>query len=138
MFAEVNNCNSFGSARDRENKAIDILADIILGSYKLHDIQTFEQASQLGYLATLAKGIECDNNNQLRACIKHCRAIVERDQIECDKKFTDQVQASWGAKWHVDATKIRRELPLRVMKKRQIIKIAGKVFIDTCLPSKQK
>jgi hypothetical protein len=117
----MSNHKNFGLARSRENKAMDALAEVVLGRRDLNLCQTLEDARQFGYLATLAKGAEYDRDKRLKALYERCRDVVAQASLPVESyvEAVDPVQASWGAPWHMDASKLRRELPLHVMKKQR-------------------
>ena len=98
---------------------MDALAEVVLGWRNLDMCQTPEEARQFGYLASLAKGAACDRDKRLQALAKRCREVAAfaSSPKESPRGVVDPVQASWGAPWHMDASKLRRELPLHVMKK---------------------
>ena len=73
---------------------------------------------QLGYACELARGrVEYPDGNLGRVA-RFCRARLEGTAAPAGR-FRDPVQASWGALWHVDAGKLRTELPLHLMKLRR-------------------
>jgi hypothetical protein len=119
----VSNNNGFGLARERENRAMDVLSDVVLGLQPLDPDQLVEDARQLGYMASLAKGIVYDKSKRLLALEKMCRGMVSSSVAKAESvcKPVDAVQGAWGAAWHMDASKLRRELPLHVMKKRRLV-----------------
>jgi len=110
---------SFGLARQRENRAMDVLSDVVLGLRPFDPTQLPEDARQLGYLASLAKCGSYDTGKRLLAFSKVCRDVVSLSNVrtESGQKPVDAVQGSWGAAWHMDASKLRSELPLHVLKK---------------------
>lgn len=119
----MGNHKGFGLARERENRAMDVLAEVVLGLQPLDPNQLPEDARQLGYLASLAKGGAYDTGKRLLTFVKMCRDFVSASAVssESARKPVDAVQGSWGAAWHMDASKLRRELPLHVMKKQRLM-----------------
>ena len=126
------NHKGFGLARERESKAMDVLADVVLGLIPLNPSQLPEDPRQLGYLATLAKGATYDTSNRLLALAKMCRDSVSSSEVgtESARNTVDMVHRSWGAAWHMDASKLRRELPLHVVKKQRSMSSSSKPSVE--------
>lgn len=93
-----------------------VLADVVLGVGV--DKVSEEEARQLGYLASLAGNITVDTAGNLKAFALKCRSLAGLPESSRDGA-RDHIQKSWGASWHMDAAKLRRELPLHVLKRRR-------------------
>lgn len=104
----------FGPARERENKVLETLAGVVLGLHHPDVDANPDAARLLGYAASLVKG----GDKRLTVFTKHCRSVVTLLPV-ADVEAVDAVQRSWGARHHLDASKLRRELPLHVKRKQR-------------------
>lgn len=108
--------NGFGEARKREHYMMSLLADVACGRQNPDDLEGVDLLRQLGYSASLAKGRVSDPSGNLDRTVRLCRSKLEGMPTPV-KKYRDRVQERWGAEWHMDPVKLRKELPLHVMKR---------------------
>ena len=96
-------------------RLVALIAD---GDLALLSKQDESSLRQLGYAASLVQGCLDDPQDNLGKAIRMAAAALEgRDRPNGD--FRDPVQAGWGARWHLDAAKLRLETPLHLMELRQ-------------------
>ena len=89
-------------------RLVALIAD---GDLALLSKQDESSLRQLGYAASLVQGCLDDPQDNLGKAIRIAAAALEgRDRSNGD--FRDPVQAGWGARWHLDAAKLRLETPL--------------------------
>ena len=98
---------------------LDILAEVVVNGGGYAD-EMGESPRQLGYLAALVKGAPCDPHNRLDAFSRACLQLVSKEPV-VETAARDDVQRRWGAPWHMDAAKLRRELPLHVQRKQRAV-----------------
>ena len=108
----------FGAARRRERDLMELLAKVADGRHVPDGREDEASLRQLGYACELARGRVEDPDGNLGRVARFCRARLEGTTAPAGR-FRDPVQASWGALWHVDAGKLRTELPLHLMKLRR-------------------
>lgn len=106
--------NSYGAARERECNMMKILADVVAGDFGVPEAMQADDLRQLGYAAQVVRGSVDDPEKRLTHLVKLCRAAVAEAPMVEIVDARDTVQAQWGAPWHVDARKFRRELPLHL------------------------
>lgn len=107
--------NGFGEARQREHQMMSLLADVACGRHDPEDFKGEDVLRQLGYSASLARGRVTDPDDRLGRAVRFCSAKLSSKPVP-DLAYRDPVQARWGAKWHMDPVKLRKELPLHMMK----------------------
>lgn len=108
----------FGAARRRERDLMELLAKVAAGRHMPDGREDEASLRQLGYACELARGRVEDPDGNLGRAARFCRERLEGTAVPAGR-FRDPVQASWGAPWHVDAGKLRTELPLHLMKLRR-------------------
>lgn len=106
----------FGHARSRENAMLARLAGVVCDGDGLTGAETSEDLRQLGYAAHLARGRVDDPDNHLGRIVKACQSALQGQEPPVGH-YRDGAQALWGAAWHLDATKLRTELPLHIRKR---------------------
>jgi len=107
-----------GAARRRERDLMELLAKVAAGRYMPDGREDEASLRQLGYACDLARGRVEDPDGNLGRVARFCRERLEGTAVPAGR-FRDPVQASWGALWHLDAGKLRTELPLHLMKLRR-------------------
>lgn len=107
-----------GAARRRERDLMEFLAKVAAGRHMPDGREDEASLRQLGYACELARGRVEDPDGNLGRAARFCRERLEGTAVPTGR-FRDRVQASWGARWHVDAGKLRTELPLHLMKLRR-------------------
>ncbi len=110
--------DAFSAARRRERDLMELLARVAAGRHMPDGREDEASLRQLGYACELARGRVEDPDGNLGRVARFCRARLEGTTAPAGR-FRDPVQASWGALWHVDAGKLRTELPLHLMKLRR-------------------
>jgi len=110
--------DAFGAARRREHDLMELLAKVAAGRHMPDGREDEASLRQLGYACDLARGRVEDPDGNLGRVVRFCRERLEGKAAPAGR-FRDPVQASWGAPWHVDARKLRTELPLHLMKLRR-------------------
>ncbi len=110
--------NTFGAARRRERDLMELLAKVAAGRHMPDGLEDEASLRQLGYACELARGRVEDPDGNLGRVARFCRERLEGKAVPTGR-FRDPVQAGWGALWHVDAGKLRTELPLHLMKLRR-------------------
>jgi len=105
-------------AREREIEAMKLLSEIITGRRPIDPKKIPMNRRQLGYLASLAKCGSYDPRNKLLELEKRCRPVLKKagPPQRAAHRPVDIAQSKWNAPWHMDASKLRRELPLHVMR----------------------
>lgn len=73
---------------------------------------------QLGCAASLVQCYLDDPRDNLGEAIRLATASLE-GKDRPDMEYRDPVQAKWGARWHLDAAKLRRETPLHLIQLRR-------------------
>ena len=114
-MSPIRNEDVFGTARRRERDLMALLARIAAGRHMPDGREDEAFLRQLGYACDLARGRVEDPDGNLGRIARFCRERLEGTTVP-PGRFRDPVQASWGALWHVDAGKLRTELPLHLMK----------------------
>lgn len=107
--------NVFGAARRRERDLMELLAKVAAGRHMPDSREDEASLRQLGYACELARGRVEDPDGNLGRVARFCRERLKGTTAP-PGRFRDPVQESWGAGWHVDAGKLRTELPLHLMK----------------------
>ena len=108
----------FGAARRRECDLMELLAKVAAGRHVPDGREDEASLRQLGYACELARGRVEDPDGNLGRVARFCRERLEGMAVPAGR-FRDPVQAGWGALWHLDAGKLRTELPLHLMKLRR-------------------
>lgn len=95
---------------------MDALSDVLAGRYDRVPLQDEADLRQLGYAATLVKGSVNDDLGRLKSLLALCRnTLADRPLPEVTPR--DAVQRRWGARFHLDARKLKHELPLHLNRK---------------------
>lgn len=105
--------HALGTSRQRERDIMAIIARVIAGCEVLRGTESTEELRQLGYAAHLASDLVEEGRKPLRALASYCWTIVcsvPRGPFT----YRDIVQARWGARYHLEAGKLRTELPIHV------------------------
>ncbi|NPD17728.1 hypothetical protein HOY34_21345 [Xinfangfangia sp. D13-10-4-6] len=108
--------STFGTARARENGVMDVLSDVLLGRVSFGDLSSKVDLRLVGYAAALVKTTVSDPTGVLSRLMTYCREKLH-EMAGAAVSYVDQVQLSWRSPWHLDASKLRRELPLHLMRK---------------------
>lgn len=102
-------------ARKREHQMMSFLADFVCDLKMLSDLDHYTDLRQLGYSASLARGAVKGANGKLDMLVSFCQENMGPTSARMD--FRDKIQERWAAPWHMDAVKLRKELPLHVMRR---------------------
>ena len=103
------------AARRRERAIMRVLARVVTGDFVLPVNPRVDHLRQLGYAAQLARGRVADPDQNLLEVVRVCRSRLTGLPVP-EVSARDSVQAAWGAPWHLDAAKLRTELPQHVSK----------------------
>lgn len=91
------------------------LADVIAGHARPANGRAEAELRLLGYAASLVKGSVRDEAGRLGVFLSACRRELE-GLPEPAVSPRDPVQRRWGAAFHLDARKLKHELPLHLMR----------------------
>ena len=95
-----------------------LVALIAEGDLAILSKQDESSLRQLGYAASLVQGCLDDTGDNLGEAIRMAASVLKgKDRPDGD--FRDPVQAGRGARWHLDAAKLRLETPLHLMELRR-------------------
>lgn len=95
---------------------MDALSDVLTGRLDRVALEDEAELRQLGYAATLVKGSVKDDLGRLRRLLAVCKdALADRPLPDVSPR--DAVQRRWGARFHLDARKLKHELPLHLQRK---------------------
>lgn len=94
---------------------LSVLADIVVRGFAPTGFEEECELRQLGYSAFVARGRVDDPQDNLRQVVKYCRNHLASKPAP-EGTYRDQFQRVWGAEWHLDAGKVKVELPLHVLK----------------------
>ncbi|MDE0303424.1 MAG: hypothetical protein OXI87_00860 [Albidovulum sp.] len=97
-----------GAARRREETLMRLVALIANGDVAIMSKQDEFSLRQLGYAACLVQGYLDDPRDNLGEAIRLAAGALE-GKDRPDMEYRDAVQAKWGARWHLDAAKLRLE-----------------------------
>jgi hypothetical protein len=105
--------SAYGVARKRERDLMRTLAKAVAVGFVPPESASLDDLRQLGYAAQLARGSVADPDRHLLEVVRFCRKAVAGESVP-HVSARDRLQAEWGAPWHVDAGKLRTELPLHL------------------------
>lgn len=94
---------------------MSLLADVACGLFEPKGNESEADLRQLGYSAYLARGRVRDPEDRLGSLVRTCREILSGSPVP-EGQYRDPIQARWGAPWHLDAAKLKTELPLHLMR----------------------
>lgn len=99
------------------------LARIAAGDPSVMDGQEESGMRQMGHAASPVRGRVDDLQDSLGAAVRFASRKLEGKKSAVES-FRDPVQAKWGASRHLDAAKLRLEIPLHLLKLRSGLKIS--------------
>jgi hypothetical protein len=115
----MDEADPYGTARARERRVMEALARVVVSGFVPAGSTSVDELRQLGYAAQLARGSVADPDGHLAGFVKFCRQAVAAAPAPEMPPARDGVQHAWGAPFHVDARKLRAELPLHISRIRQ-------------------
>ena len=97
-------------AREREHQILRAMVALALGTVRAQDVTSSADLRQLASLACLARGRGPEDRRLTEFARAERTRLAGEDPVTISEA-ADPLQALWGARWSLDAGKVRSELP---------------------------